>query len=324
MSFFELSESSAPEDFEAWIDLKNLAVFTLAGNHDEDWQPDDPAAHFQSNEFREYRVFGLGPANRPDGVAEMSLPLKDNRSLSFINIVIRPGIRVGAKLLTEALSRVIAAGRSQVQTFANSRDEILLKLLQESGFAEVQRATISVLSTADINEELWSEAEIASRDYELIQWRNRCPEELVEPFAALCGLMSTDAPQGGAVAEKQVWDAARVRHGEAARAQQGLDSQLSVARHRDTGGLAGYTALEWNPKRPVVGMQGDTLVAAVHRGHRLGLWLKLENLRAAGQYWPELQRVYTGNAEENQPMLRINRALGFAPDKTFITYRKEL
>ncbi|NYE95299.1 hypothetical protein FHU41_001520 [Psychromicrobium silvestre] len=324
MSFFELGEASRQEEYDGWLRLINLLGFLLDGNHDEDRVVQEPAALFQPNEFREYQVFGLGPSTHPEGLVELSLPLKENRSLAFLQIVLRPGSEAGPRLMAEAISRARLAGRKTLQTFSNHRDEALLSLIRRADFEEVQRATISVLPVERVPEGLWQEAESASQEYELLQWANRCPEELLEPFAALCGLMSTDAPQGRATAEPQLWDGARVRRGESAKAEQGSNIQLSVMRHRDSAELAGYTMLEWNPKRAAVGMQGDTLVATSHRGHRLGLRLKLENLRIARQSWPEIERIYTGNAEENEAMLRINRAMGYLPDKTFVTFRREL
>ncbi|MDN5668746.1 MAG: hypothetical protein L0G87_10155 [Renibacterium salmoninarum] len=146
-------------------------------------------------------------------------------------------------------------------------------------------------------------------DYELRSWQDHCPEELAAAFAELRSMMSTDAPQGEAKMDEQVWDAARVRRIEAFRAGQGASVQVTAARHRGTGELVGYTELSWHPGRPVSALQSDTLVVRAHRGHGLGIWIKTANLRAACQRWPSVERIYTGNAEENAPMLRINQAM---------------
>jgi hypothetical protein len=62
-----------------------------------------------------------------------------------------------------------------------------------------------------------------------------------------------------------------------------------------------------------MGFQWDTLVMAEHRGHRLGLLIKAANLRALRRELPDVSWLCTWNAESNEPMLRVNRALGFHP-----------
>ena len=55
----------------------------------------------------------------------------------------------------------------------------------------------------------------------------------------------------------------------------------------------------------------DTLVAKAHRGHRLGMLVKVLNLRRLQKDHPEVELVVTFNAVENDHMLAINVALGF-------------
>ena len=62
-----------------------------------------------------------------------------------------------------------------------------------------------------------------------------------------------------------------------------------------------------------VAYQSDTLVVAAHRGHALGMRMKLANLVRLGEVAPERTTVYTWNADENEHMLAINIALGFEP-----------
>ncbi len=48
-----------------------------------------------------------------------------------------------------------------------------------------------------------------------------------------------------------------------------------------------------------------------HRGHRLGMLLKVENLLALERLAPGRPAVLTWNACENRPMLDVNDAVGF-------------
>jgi hypothetical protein len=59
--------------------------------------------------------------------------------------------------------------------------------------------------------------------------------------------------------------------------------------------------------------QEDTLVLREHRGHRLGMLLKLANLQFLERVHPGHPAIVTFNAEENRPMLSVNEHVGFVP-----------
>ena len=58
-------------------------------------------------------------------------------------------------------------------------------------------------------------------------------------------------------------------------------------------------------------LQGGTLVLPGHRGHRLGLALKLGNLQAVRERYPDCRYVFTVVAGVNAPMNAVNDLLGF-------------
>jgi GNAT superfamily N-acetyltransferase len=62
---------------------------------------------------------------------------------------------------------------------------------------------------------------------------------------------------------------------------------------------------------PTIGYQWDTLVRSDHRGHRLGLLMKLANLRQVRERSPQTRFLNTWNAESNAPMVSVNERLGF-------------
>ncbi|MDQ0755462.1 GNAT family N-acetyltransferase [Arthrobacter sp. B3I4] len=159
---------------------------------------------------------------------------------------------------------------------------------------------------------LEAEARTKAGGYELLTWTDRCPDEYAAQLAVLMSRMSTDAPSGGISYEQEIWDVARVRHVEDTWKRAGNISLVAAARHRDSGQLAAYSVLELAPGKPWLAEQDDTLVAAAHRGHRLGMLVKIANLRRLADY-PAVERVTTFNAAENDHMLAINVALGFEP-----------
>ena len=119
-------------------------------------------------------------------------------------------------------------------------------------------------------------------------------------------------PPAGAIAGGlELWDASRIRDGER-RAREAGRTHLNVVAVAPDGEVAGFTELSLLPDSPAV-EQWDTIVLAPHRGHRLGMRLKLANLVALDEADPDRERIYTWNADENSHMLAINVALGFRP-----------
>jgi len=154
-----------------------------------------------------------------------------------------------------------------------------------------------------------AEREAAASGYRLVGWVDRAPGPLVDGYAAARARMVLDVPAGGLTLDEEHWDAARVRAHED-RALEGGRSLLVQAAIAPDGSVAGYTELELPPGKPVA-YQSDTLVVAAHRGHGLGMRMKLANLVRLGELAPERIDVYTWNADENEHMLAINLALGF-------------
>lgn len=74
--------------------------------------------------------------------------------------------------------------------------------------------------------------------------------------------------------------------------------------------MAGHTVVAVEDERPHLGFQNDTEVAPAHRGHRLGLRLKIEMLQRLREIEPQVVRIDTWNAESNGHMVAVNEQLG--------------
>jgi hypothetical protein len=57
--------------------------------------------------------------------------------------------------------------------------------------------------------------------------------------------------------------------------------------------------------------QEATVVLPRHRGHRLGLLVKIEMMDVLARQAPEVRYVITGNAGQNEYMIAINEQLGY-------------
>jgi RimJ/RimL family protein N-acetyltransferase len=156
---------------------------------------------------------------------------------------------------------------------------------------------------------LRGQAEAAAGGYSLVRWEGQVPERYLGQFARLVQAMN-DAPRDTGE-DGQHWDVARVREQMDRVAAQGLRYYTVAARWDRTGELAGMTQLGVDPLGPGYGFQEMTVVAQRHRGHRLGLLIKVAMVDLLARHEPLLERIFTGNAVSNRHMLAINDALGF-------------
>jgi len=149
--------------------------------------------------------------------------------------------------------------------------------------------------------------------YVVHRWTGPTPAEFRDDIATLNTRMSTDAPQAGLDEPEDVWTAERLAEHEALTTADGTTLLTCAVLDQDEGRLVGFTqlAVPTDIRRPVD--QYDTLVLREHRGHRLGMLLKLANLAHLQQQRPGHPSVLTWNADENRHMLAVNEDLGFAP-----------
>jgi hypothetical protein len=158
--------------------------------------------------------------------------------------------------------------------------------------------------------ELHAAALRAAEDYEVLHVGGRTPADLLEDVARMAEAIN-DAPLDDLDIEDEVFTAERVAAYESAQLQGGKRLYRGIARHRDTGELAGNTVVAVEAERPGVGHQHDTSVVRAHRGHRLGLLLKTDMMLWLAEAEPALRTVDTFNAESNDHMIAVNEELGY-------------
>nr|WP_281372993.1 GNAT family N-acetyltransferase [Kineococcus aurantiacus] len=262
----------------------------------------------------------------PAGVADVRFWLQDNAHVA--EAVLAVGARhrrrgVGAALLAHVLDLAEAGGRTAVRVGvdrpvgADAATWPGSVAARRWGFTRGQLAARRQLPLPVPAQRL-AALEAAARPhaagYRVRAFAGPVPEADLEAVAGLTARMSTDAPAGDLVVEPEVWDGARLREVEAERAAQGRRQWVAVAQ-APTGELVGFTVLVRADHEPERLVQLDTLVLREHRGHRLGMLLKLACLRRAVADCPGAQRVSTWNAVSNTPMVAVNEALGFVLDE---------
>lgn len=162
-------------------------------------------------------------------------------------------------------------------------------------------------------------------DYAVRLWRGSTPERWRADLALLATRMSTDAPTAGLEEPEDIWTVERIIEADDRNARLNPRTRLTAAiEHVPTGTLAGFTVLSVPRQSHRAADQYATLVLREHRGHKLGMLLKVVNLQHLAQAQPGYPAVITFNAEENRHMLEVNEAVGFVPIAYESAWRKNL
>jgi GNAT superfamily N-acetyltransferase len=193
------------------------------------------------------------------------------------------------------------------------------------GYAVASRESIKELTLTDFvarRDALAAEAGAAD-GYRIITFDTVCPDEHLESFGRLLGMLMTEVPLGELDLEASEWTPERIRGAE--------QRQVDIGRHVHTamaitpdGEVAGVSDVRVDDDDPVHGQVGITIVDPAHRGHRLGLALKLATHNLAVATYPELVTLDTSNAEVNTWMNAVNEALGYRTIETLLELQKKL
>ncbi len=269
-------------------------------------------------------------ASAPVGVLSMYAQQRDNRHLVMGGVVVHPHHRRcghGSAMVEELVRHTAALDRTTIWSDCGEDDPgaaAFLKL-QDFSYASHEARRYQRLAEVDHSQirRRGEEAQKAAADYDLV--RTRVPTdpevlaELVEVTAAI-----NDAPMGDLNFEHEKFDLQRLQDSEFSAQVKGLRLYRVFARHRRTGAVGGHTVLGVQPRRPAWGMQGDTAVHRDHRGHRLGLLLKIDMMAWMADTEPQLEVVETWNNADNSYMVNVNEAIGYRLSRVFDDYQRVL
>ena len=245
----------------------------------------------------------------------LSLPTRENRHLADLNLVVAPPRRragFGTALLGHAAGRARQAGRTLL-TGHSEEASAGAAFARSRGAAHRLTGTFAVLRLRSIPPghlpELHRKAAAAAAGYSLVSWEGPTAEHRLTDVAGLLGV-EADAPRA-AGEEPPGWDTARVRAADQRLADQGWRFYSLAARAERNGALVAITQLGVDPLDAGWGFQSLTAVAGPHRGHRLGLLVKVAMLELLAAHEPQLAQIVTLAAEGNEHMTAINTELGF-------------
>lgn len=308
------------ELFVAWMAVQEVTARAAYGERHTAWSTGEIRAFYVDQQDERRTAWAAVVDGAVVGHLELQIPLADNTHRAAVEILVHPESRrrgIGSALLDVA-ERAARTERREVMgaesDVATDRDDPAAGFAARHGYTAEQtelRSDLELPIADGVLAATTAETDEHASGYEVLTSWDGIPDEWLADRAELSRRMSTDVPLGGLAITEENWDAERVRRNFATARAQGRRVVESVARHTATGRLVGYTTLAVASHTPHLAYQWDTLVLHEHRGRRLGLLLKAANLRALTAGLPGVRRVATWNARENEPMLRVNRALGF-------------
>ena len=146
--------------------------------------------------------------------------------------------------------------------------------------------------------------------YEIRTFEDEIPEELLPSYVHLLNQLALDAPTGDIDFEEEAFTPELFRTHLEKLLRQGRHRISTVAIAPNGEAVAHTDLVVPRADRPKV-YQWGTLVRRDHRGHHLGAAVKLQNLLALQERYPDRTEIHTTNAEDNDAMIGINERLGF-------------
>lgn len=174
------------------------------------------------------------------------------------------------------------------------------------GAVDDQRHVVSVL---DLRTAVLPEPTLRP-GVDLRSWVGAAPDELVESLVRARNAMA-DAPVPGGL-DMPAWTVDEQRRDEERLIARAMPLHVTVAvEDGEVLALTGLRVPDAAGGRLV--HTDDTTTVPAARGWGLALAVKIESLRRLRAERPDVERVGTKNAEQNEAILAINRKLGFAP-----------
>lgn len=319
ITFEEVDPSTAPESV-----LQEMHEHYVA--HDAELLPDDPPMPIQQRiagwrnrpEHEDIRRYVLREDGEVKAVAVVYMDKYEDLNNGFARIHVRRDARRRGLATTMAgpIFDVLESHDRKsliTDTVAGSEWELKLASLGMKKGLQEKRSRLVV---ADIDWDLmdgWiDKAAERATGYELLYVEFPVSEEYLERWCAVRDVMNT-APKEDLEFEDTHHTPDKWREVEKTNEARGDKLFAHVAVDKGTGDFVGLSEILVQRYQTDLAWQGDTGVHPDHRNKGLGRWLKAATIKRVVADHPELERVDTGNAGSNEPMLNINVAMGYKP-----------
>jgi GNAT superfamily N-acetyltransferase len=266
------------------------------------------------------------------GAARVDLPRLDNLHSASAVYYVHPDRQrrgVGRALAEASYDVARQRGRRVITTDAFAPvggSSAGLMFAKAMGFTPALEDNMKVVDLFE-TESLWSllaeKAAPRHQDYRIVTWQDRVPDEYLPGYCRLNEMFFDEAPMGELEVEPERWDVDRVRSRDERNARHGR-RDLSAGAVAPDGSLVALTEIAVSEHAPNRGFQSGTLVDPAHRGHALGVAIKVANHRQLRDHLPECRVLLTGNADVNAPMNAVNESLGYREVERCVELQRDL
>lgn len=288
--------------------------------------------YLTGREDMRFVVLGAHDGDTMVGALRVDLPELDNLHSAFLEVSVDPAWQrrgVGRALEAEGVRVAREQGRRVLMSEAYApmgQESAGTRFAAATGYSpgiEDSMKVVDLVETEPTWAALGDKAAASRNGYTVVTWRDHVPEALVDGYCRLNEMFFDEAPTGELDVENEIWDADRVAARERRNRETGRHEIAAGAVSPD-GVLVALTEVMVNSRAPHRGFQSGTLVAPEHRGHRLGLSIKLANHRQVRAAFPQCRVLMTGNADVNAPMNTVNTQLGYRDVERCVEVQKDV
>lgn len=227
---------------------------------------------------------------------------------------------IGSMILTRLAELAEGLGRHRLQGVFFDTVPAGHEFARVVGATENMEFHENVVRIDDIDRSLmddWSEIGVTrAPGYSIELIEGPIPQARFADVAHLFHVLERDMPMSDDF-EPRNWNAEVVRQ-QQEQLLKGTESLVALAIHDESDVAVGMSQLLRRISDPTTWLVTVTMVDPTHRGRSLGKWVKGKVNVAALGLWEGGVYEETGNAFTNEPMLAINRAMGFEHEYTIV------
>lgn len=263
------------------------------------------------------------------GAVQLMLPMVDHRKMSYAEVFVHPDRQrdgAGRALLNETVRHAREAGRTSlvIEAYVPPHGPApALELARVTGFEAVLHEELKALDLHP--HDRWAHLGAAAApyhsDYRLVSFVDQVPDTLAEGYCRLEEAYFDEVPLDEPAAEREDWTPEKVRDREHENLLMGRRTIGTLA-VESSGKVAGVSEVFIDHGAQWRANQAGTLVLPAHRGHRLGMALKVANQLAVMDAVPECRTIFTDNAGGNVAMNAINERIGFRTVERLVEVQK--